>query len=412
MLRSVAEIRSLAKRFQKKEDGSIAIMFGLSFVMLFFVLGMSIDYGRAVTAAGKLGGAVDAAALAGAKGLVEQGLTKAQAEAVALAFFNNDTKGSLRSYSNIPSPVITADPSNKSVTVSITATVPTLFVRVSNINSVEVYKTATVGFDAKDVEVGMALDNTGSMGSPSGSGGTKIDALKAASKNLFDTLIPDNPGARHVKIGLAPFAASVDAGSYARTVTNNQSNSCVVERTGPAAYTDAVPSFGSFLNKGTNCPAATVLPLTDDKNLLKSQVDTFTAGGSTAGHIGIAWGWYLISPTWSSIWPSASTPAPYNDPKTLKVMVLMTDGMFNTQYYNPLNSSGQALNLCADMKAKGVEVYAILFKPDPAEVAAATTLLQTCSNDANHFFLASDGAGLDAAFRTIATKINNLRLTK
>jgi len=407
----LATIRSVSEEFRKKEDGAIAIIFGLSFVVLFFVLGMAIDYGRAVTVANKLAGAVDAAALAGAKGLVEQSMTPTQAKAVALAFFKNDIKGSSAGFATIPDPLIKVNPVTNAVTVTIDAVVPTTFARVGGFNSIPVSKTATVGFEPKSVEVGLALDNTGSMGDPSGSGGSKIDALKIAAKQLFDTLIPDTGPANAVKIGLAPFSAAVDAGSYATVATNGKTKTCVVERTGSDAYTDAAPGPGSYFHAGGFCPVATVVPLTNDKTVLKNEVDTFVAGGSTAGHIGIAWGWYLISPSWSSIWPAASAPVPYSDTSTQKVMVLMTDGMFNTQYFNPKNSAGQAQTLCTDMKAKGVTVYTILFRPDPAELVAAQTLLAKCASDANHFFLASDGAALSAAFHTIATKINNLRLT-
>ena len=58
------------------------------------------------------------------------------------------------------------------------------------------------------------------------------------------------------------------------------------------------------------------------------------ASGSTAGHIGTAWGWYMISPTFSYLWPTASQPAAYGEDHLFKIVILMTDGEFNTFYCN------------------------------------------------------------------------------
>ncbi len=63
-----------------------------------------------------------------------------------------------------------------------------------------------------------------------------------------------------------------------------------------------------------------------DRSSLSSQIDALSAGGSTAGHIGLAWGWYLLSPNFSSILPAESQPADYEEPDVLKVVILMTDG--------------------------------------------------------------------------------------
>ena len=46
------------------------------------------------------------------------------------------------------------------------------------------------------------------------------------------------------------------------------------------------------------------LPLTDDRAALDAYLASLTADGLTAGHQGIAWGWYLLSNKWASILPS------------------------------------------------------------------------------------------------------------
>src|SRR5262249_49808535 len=123
---------------------------------------------------------------------------------------------------------------------------------------------------------------------------------------------------------------------------------CVSERTGPQAFTDAAPSAialvgANYPAPSNPCPPNTILPLTNNKTLLKGQIDLLQAAGSTAGHLGVAWGWYLLSPNWGYLWPAESQPAPYSGladldarglPLLRKIVILMTDGEFNTAYCN------------------------------------------------------------------------------
>ena len=54
-----------------------------------------------------------------------------------------------------------------------------------------------------------------------------------------------------------------------------------------------------------------VVPLTSDKSFLLNKIDGLTATGSTAGALGTAVTWYMLSPKWNSVWPSACpTSAP------------------------------------------------------------------------------------------------------
>jgi len=109
--------------------------------------------------------------------------------------------------------------------------------------------------------------------------------------------------------------------------------------------------FGS--NTDTSCGVAnfsddevnSVYPLSDDKDALKRRIDKLTTAGSTAGHLGTAWAWYLLSPKWNSVlsqaFPSAKPAGAYSDlttknakgaPKLRKIAVLMTDGDYNINY--------------------------------------------------------------------------------
>ena len=159
------------------------------------------------------------------------------------------------------------------------------------------------------------------------------------------------------------------------------------------------------------CPGAKVLPLTDDKSTLKSTVDSYSTGGFTAGHLGTAWAYYLLSPNWGSVWPGQSRPANYDDKGTMKFAVLMTDGEYNT--FNAKASSTKsrdnAIATCAAMKASGIIVYTVGFMLTEADAKA---VMAACASGAGKAYLASNGAALQAAFKDIAEDIVTLRLTK
>ncbi|HRK62982.1 MAG TPA: ubiquitin-activating E1 FCCH domain-containing protein [Terricaulis sp.] len=214
-------------------------------------------------------------------------------------------------------------------------------------------------------------------------------------------------------------------------------STCVSERIGSQAYTDAGPGAGyvglNYTSTANPCPANTVVPLTTDRTLLNDRISALTASGSTAGQIGLAWGWYMVSPNWAHLWPTASQPASYNAPETLKIVVLMTDGAFNTTYCegvigrdsssgagsaserntcNGTNGAGftQAQSLCTAMKNRGVVVYTVGLGLDGD--ATATSFLRNCATTEQHAYLTGSGDELIAAFNAIAASISRLRLTR
>jgi len=422
--------------FADDQNGTIAIIFGLIFFVICICLGLSIDGGRAFNAKQKAADAIDAAALAAAKVLMSGAPTDSQIRTIAVEFFQKNVALSPsfgESFSDIK---VAIDRVAYNATVSVDVHVPTTFGRAVHIDSFDFIVSARATFGVSDLELGLVLDTTGSMNDPSSSGtGTpKIDELKVAAGNLFDLLIPDTGPVGSVRIGIAPFSASVNAGAYAGAVTNGTStDGCVVERAGADAWNDNDPIVaGGYIKPGSRwlndidpteglsaapnayaCEAATVLPLTSDKAELKAKVNGFQANYWTAGHIGTAWGWYLISPNWTRVWPAASAPAPYGTRNLTKAIVVMTDGIYNTAYYNASTAAQQAIDLCNNAKAKGVVVYTIGFT-SPA--AAAATLKACASNDPKtgqpNFYQAESQTELSSAFEDIATKLTALRLAK
>jgi Flp pilus assembly protein TadG len=210
---------------------------------------------------------------------------------------------------------------------------------------------------------------------------------------------------------------------------------CVSERIGSDRYTNAAPSTSPvgrvYTPPGVGCPAATIMPLSSSKTDLKASINAYVAEGSTAGQIGTAWGWYMIDPNFAYLWPTASQPAAYTKPELLKVVIIMTDGVFNSEYCNGVlsrdsidyggvrrincnatNGDGtvQALAQCTAMKAAGVVVYSVGFELGGNDTAE--DFIEKCATSDDHVYLPSGGGALKDAFASIGKDIMKLRLSK
>ena len=200
----------------------------------------------------------------------------------------------------------------------------------------------------------------------------------------------------------------------------------MIERTGLNAATDAPPVGADKLPNVPStplgnyvCPSSTVIPLMGKSEVatIKGTIDGYAANGGTAGHIGTAWGWYLISPEWAGVLPAASAPKPYDDKSVMKAMIIMTDGLFNTSYLTggstpPVTQMDESYPefdaLCANIKAKQITVFTVGFDlSDPRALAE----LQNCASGGANFFDAKTGADLKKAFGEIAARPTTMRVS-
>jgi Flp pilus assembly protein TadG len=242
-------------------------------------------------------------------------------------------------------------------------------------------------------------------------------------------------GAAHCVVAGCDYFAFQNAASNAwRTFA---SSNCVSERVSSEEYTDASPATRyvgrNYPSSANACPGAGIVPLTTDADYVNSRINALTAAGSTAGQIGLAWGWYMLSPNWASLFPDGRQGASYSAPETLKIVVLMTDGAFNTGYCNGVisadsnNGAGnaserincsatngqpfnQARDLCTAMKNRGIVIYTVGF--GLSGDANAEDFMQDCATDDEHAYLTGDGNELIAAFNAIAASITQLRITR
>lgn len=244
---------------------------------------------------------------------------------------------------------------------------------------------------------------------------------------------------------------------------------CVTERTGAAAQTDAAPGSNAWIltmdstrrqlswdssdtaiavgdgkgqtktdpsdlwnyNDSGTCwdmdQKNIVMPLTNDKSALLGRINDLVGYGGTGGTLGTLWTWYTLSPNWSSVWAASEAPGSYADtvpsgstpPKLRKIAVLMTDGVYNAQRgwldQDPVQMATDAKAVCANMKAKGIEIYTVGFDLDSlpaADRTRAIDTLQTCGTDLQHFYEALNAEQLKQSFRDIAMQLAQIYVAR
>jgi len=486
------DLRARLRAFRYDERGTIAIIFALTSFIVLALVGGAVDYGRAVTARDQMQNAVDAAVLAAAR-VWQTEKSLELAEQKATEYYQNNKPKSVDS--EISSFEADLERNTISLKASAKLYAPFLSAAGMIANTVrrqvtdKVEYTVSAGAEAllaaggngdSNLEIAMMLDVTGSMD------GNKIKDLKTAAKDLIDIVVWEDQSEFTSRVALIPFANAVNLGStdlvnevrgnvktsckksspctsyttgspaqyFKFTNASNEketwqaSSYCVTERTGNDWDTDAAPdvaskkvsplyasssasSCGDMVIKTSDLEVNTVQPLSNDKVLLKRRIDKLSEAGSTAGQMGTAWAWYMLSPNWAYLWPSANRPAAYHTEKTDKIAILMTDGEYNTAHCKGVlakdsgygrnndqincnatngSSNSQAQALCAAMKKDtGITVYTIGFALGGNQTAINT--LKNCASDETKFYNAEDGNELRMAFRDIALQVAKLRLS-
>ena len=326
-------------------------------------------------------------------------------------------------------------------------------------------------YSDKKIEVAMMLDVTGSM-----AGQKIEDLKDAAANAVEQLLLNQDERNPRVRVAIVPYAEAVNTGDLHDAVfiekrggsnlpppidqavsvdVSERIDNCATERKtkdGAADFSDDGPyterqnrrgkTYLARINRDDRldvCPEAELIALTANKTKLLDTIEDFEADGVTAGGIAAQWGYYILSPNWRSAIRDAGMgagPADHDKKKVAKVAILMTDGQFNTAFAGVKDSNDRdnqpqmdqgdkardyAEEICANMKTDGIEVFTIGFALDERgmsrdEREQAKSVLRNCSSpdtsSIQHFFEASTGAELDAAFRSIIANTERLAITK
>jgi Flp pilus assembly protein TadG len=233
------------------------------------------------------------------------------------------------------------------------------------------------------------------------------------------------------------------------TLERIAASTCVTDRAGGDALSDASPRNGSWLGRlypaSDRCSPRPVTPLSDRRDDLVAEIGRLQPEGSTAGQIGFAWGWYMLSENFNSVWPSASRAAPNDPEKTLKAIILMTDGEFNTTYCDGVlaNNAGYSDNanqincnanngnpfaqtaaLCDEVKKArkigdgrpAIIIYTVGLSVSTsrggAGIDTAREVLEHCATTPDRAKFATTSAQLSSAFEEFARDLTRLRIAK
>lgn len=405
------------------DSGNVAVLFAILIYPLIFIIGFNLDLSRQISADRQVQTAADAASLAGANALQDASLGHEELKAITIASFEANRAAGFRD-TTCKDPDISIDRGKNEVDFVVTCTVPRMFPNpLLGASHSEFTNRSTSVIGLSSLDVALMLDMSVSMND-----GSRLADLKTAATTMVTTLITPQSGDR-ARIALAPYGEAVNAGVYGNRAQgrsdfhdgdNDGDKVCVSRRRNFATqFTDVAPGPSHYVGDrvGDRCDEPMIVPLSGDADHLTSAISAMSANGSkTAGHLGLAWSWYLISPNWRSILPPESAPLEKNAPNTTKVVVMMTDGIFNKhyetdQFWSVFMSPEDTKELCTSMLADGVLIYVVaLALEDYSPTAnhawyaeyAPKVLLPYCAGDPSRYFEVNSSEDLVDIYQSIA----------
>ncbi|MCI4646228.1 MAG: pilus assembly protein [Hyphomonadaceae bacterium] len=362
--------------FAQNQRGNVAMMFALIALPIFLVVGLAIDASRASLVRYHFQTALDAAALAVGSTYKPHDELETMAQAYVRKNFivEGTTINRIRLIDN-----------GQELTLSGNFTMNTYFMGLIERGTLDVSNATEVKRAGGGLLVTMVLDNTGSMA------GSRIASLRESSQALVNELFSEENNTEDLRVGIVPYAASVNPGSEAEYLLSPFDLSvldldnalgwhgCVFERSGLlSTLTDLAPSvLGGYWtpyiyppgpdnnfnwgdedsanesyqsNSGTGpnlgCPTP-IVPLTNSKGTLDAAIANMKHWnrGGTLTDIGMAWGIRVMTPgnpfnesaEIDPITTGSDTPTSlWDSSRWRKAIVLMTDG--ESQFYDGYHS--------------------------------------------------------------------------
>ena len=453
--------KALLARFAGSISGSIAPLFALSMFLVLGAVGLAINSARGYGAKSQLHNAVDAAVLATARRASEQ--PSLDVTEVFEAFFNASKPTS----NHVEIRSIAVSRQGNSVRAEVDAELPSLFMSLLGREKMEVSAYSVAEYGVGDLEVVLALDNTGSMA------GTKIAALKSAARGLVDSLSNSAPSPEKLRIGLVPFAKYVNVGmghrnaswldvpadytetaatcgdtypnatfTNCRTVTGTCNDDgrhyscswqecdtnygtsvhacttravshtwsgCVSSRAYPlnvqdGSYSTRIPGL-----MDTSC-SQELTPLTTSRSAIRDAIDAMATDGKTYIPEGLMWGARLLSPSE----PFTESQSSGGGGQVRRFLVLMTDGINTVSPSGPGHDGNDTAlanqytaEACSNVKGSGILIFTVAFEVTDN---AIKDILRNCATNGGFFYDAVNSSQLTAAFEAIGRQMIALRL--
>jgi Flp pilus assembly protein TadG len=403
--------------FGRREDGSMTVFALFVFVAMLLVAGIAVDTMRVEHERVRMQGATDRAVLAAT--MLRENISGATPEQIAEAYM---TAEGLAAQLDGRVDVQPFD-GGRQVTLTPAASMSTGFMRLVGVDSLPVVTRAQAveAVGQTRFEVVLVLDVTGSMGTMTSNGLTRIENLRTAAADLVEQLLRDTePG--EVALTIVPYAEHVLPPAGFMNSFSNVGN-------GAGACPDFI-NWASVRNSRAaqmirrNCATQdwrTVRPFQHDADAAIAVINGLQASGTTSIDLGVRFGAMFFD---STINPAveelvsngtvhsafANYPLDWNEPGVVRALIMMTDGENCCGgRFSVAVQDQQTRDTCAALRDDRVTIYTVAFEAPQAGV----DLMQACATSANHFFNTS-GAGIADAFAAVATHIQTqaLRLTQ
>ena len=468
MKRFIVRNRYRETGFWRACDGGM-VMLGLFIVVaIFLISGLAVDFMRYENNRVRVHATADRASLAAAT-LREVG----DREALVRDYFE---RARLTEFLDEPNAVqVDTALNSATVTVRTRPGADTMFMRWVGLDEFTSNEISVAREEVTNVEIVMVLDISGSMRWVDSGGMARIERLRGAARNFVSTVLnPDVPDA--ISISIVPYAGTVNPGEevfnlLGGTAWHAYSHCPDLPRSTFSSTgmpdVSTMPQAPHYMLWAVDwgymdwgwCPneSNSILYHSSSEADLHAYLNNLRLHDGTGTHYGMRWGISLLDP--ASQWVTANLaasgtvdasfsnrPVAWDDPDSMKVIVLMTDGIIteqvrprranssiygrngvyptteeqhelNTKHILSLNSNrrqqitSRAQNsddfdiACRLAKENGVVIYTIAFETD----SQGQNEMRRCATSAGHFFNAQ-GLDLDRAFRAIATSIQALRL--
>ncbi len=453
------------ERFARDESGVATIFACFMIMMMVLVGGIGVDLMHNEMERTRMQNTLDRAVLAAAD--LDQTLSP---EDVVKDYFVKSGMGD-----RIPEVRVEGNgTNNRIVTARAATTSPVQFMHLMGVNSLPVRATTQAVEGISDVEISLVLDISGSMGR-----NQKMKNLRQAS-TTFSQLLLNNDTRDKISLSIVPYSEHVSVGpdlfeelsvnqrhgySHCIDLPESAYNTVRMDTSQTQTQLQHFQWFDSWANNvdnNPNCPTKKhqqITTFTQNRGEVQRSIGKLSSLGNTATYQGVKWAAALLDPSMRPVVQRMASkraadtafigrPAAYDDPETLKTIVLMSDGRntesyrikeaeYDTQedidhwrqnnlfhylrnnvptnehddYYYLKTSRTKGDNLlgqiCSAAKDKGIVIWTVGFEIDDH----GANVLEACASSPSHFFRV-EGADLEDAFRSIALQVRQLRLTQ
>lgn len=335
--------RARLLRFADNEGGSLSIFAIFMFLAILILGGVGVDFMYNEIRRVKLQNTLDRAILAAAD--LEQ---TQPAETVVRDYF-----GKAGLSANLRRVSVDEGMTHRTVSAAADQRTNSLFLRLLGYDEMIAGAGGTAEERVNKVEISLVLDVSGSMRD-----NRKLETMQGAARDFVDSLV--NPGTRgRVSLSLVPYSEHVNVGpaiyDKLRTVDLHGYSHCLeipdsefrsTRLNTALAYEQAQHfqwnHYGTYSDvRVPVCPQETyerIAPFSQNAGALKAQIGRLQPRAGTSIFLGMKWATAMLDPSFRAITAEladegrvdgafANRPVAYDDPETVKTIVLMTDGV-------------------------------------------------------------------------------------